>query len=703
MEDPLQGIPSLSLFPCNIPLPDGALKSTAGDDLESIHEVLKSMELQSPEKYLEQAKSVLDSYKAPFNPEFTSSLTGNDQQEADAADGKEIPRGRRPGLGRKKAQFTMNPNLSQPSLSSKPVRDEELSKDPKEFFAYFERREMAEKELRRLRGESVSDDIDFNVPRPERHRRPGLGLNRKTVTYKHLYPSSTLSQNDETVTPSQETLEEGLPSPVDHSSQPEAVVSHAEVDNELTGTGSIAESESKVSTLFDELLSRKDLDENGLSSLLLESLQIKPTIIDEIPIPVFRESRLSTRFRTALADIQNTGQTVGGKALAKDKQLANIPLRTFASSPPSTSPLAPISAFQKHIRRSNMSNDLFSALDLSPFRNSSYLEDDEQSNHLDTRIDLIASGSSEMKSMLPEIDDYAVDNLVSSEMITDQTEIDYDISVKDQLNVPEVSNLTRMSADADFGVDVGNEILKNMQVADVGKEAAPSLQVDANVESSSRIYSDCQTAGLDESDENVKVMPPNAETFIDDDSTEERMNEKDDKRDHISPAGGGSSYIAEAIPEQQTQNMEEPSEVQLNDKNTAEIPSAKVPTRRGRKRKEANVPLEVPLNDQAKEVPPEKARKKKEFSRRNSLAGAGTRWEEGKRKSCRIRSRPLEYWKGEKFLYGRVHESLATVIGLKYASPGQNAENRFNEKPKLKVKSYVSSEHEELVKRVSFY
>ncbi|CAH8382520.1 unnamed protein product [Eruca vesicaria subsp. sativa] len=64
-------------------------------------------------------------------------------------------------------------------------------------------------------------------------------------------------------------------------------------------------------------------------------------------------------------------------------------------------------------------------------------------------------------------------------------------------------------------------------------------------------------------------------------------------------------------------------------------------------------------------------REAKVFSRRNSLAGAGTKWENGVRRSTRIKSRPLEYWRGERFLYGRVHESLPTVIGMTYESPGK--------------------------------
>ncbi|CAK9257107.1 unnamed protein product, partial [Sphagnum jensenii] len=47
---------------------------------------------------------------------------------------------------------------------------------------------------------------------------------------------------------------------------------------------------------------------------------------------------------------------------------------------------------------------------------------------------------------------------------------------------------------------------------------------------------------------------------------------------------------------------------------------------------------------------------------------AGTRWQGGKRVSTRIKSKPLEWWKGERMLYGRVHASLPTLIGIKHLS-----------------------------------
>ncbi|GAV89378.1 hypothetical protein CFOL_v3_32795 [Cephalotus follicularis] len=89
---------------------------------------------------------------------------------------------------------------------------------------------------------------------------------------------------------------------------------------------------------------------------------------------------------------------------------------------------------------------------------------------------------------------------------------------------------------------------------------------------------------------------------------------------------------------------------------------------------------------------PHKERRRKELSRRQSLAAVGTHWKSGVRRSTRIKSRPLEFWKGERFLYGRIHQSLATVIGIKYESP-----TKENGQPALKVKSFVPDKYKKLV------
>ncbi|XP_047336910.1 centromere protein C isoform X2 [Impatiens glandulifera] len=84
-------------------------------------------------------------------------------------------------------------------------------------------------------------------------------------------------------------------------------------------------------------------------------------------------------------------------------------------------------------------------------------------------------------------------------------------------------------------------------------------------------------------------------------------------------------------------------------------------------------------------------RQRKKLSHRQSLADAGTSWTSGVRRSSRIKMRPLEYWKGERFLYGRVHESLTTVIGVKYMSP-----TKGEGKETLKVKPF-KDEYSKLV------
>lgn len=44
--------------------------------------------------------------------------------------------------------------------------------------------------------------------------------------------------------------------------------------------------------------------------------------------------------------------------------------------------------------------------------------------------------------------------------------------------------------------------------------------------------------------------------------------------------------------------------------------------------------------------------------------GAGLLWEHGVRRSTRIRTRPLEYWKGERLLYGRIHQSKYSLVWI---------------------------------------
>ncbi|KAK1576974.1 hypothetical protein Q3G72_017999 [Acer saccharum] len=143
------------------------------------------------------------------------------------------------------------------------------------------------------------------------------------------------------------------------------------------------------------------------------------------------------------------------------------------------------------------------------------------------------------------------------------------------------------------------------------------------------------------------------------------------------------SETADNDPEQHNENAQMSTKEPMNEQNKATSPHM------NRKRKE-------PLTEQNKATLPRNNRKRKEVSRRQSLAGFGTSWESGTRRSTRIKSRPLEYWRGERFLYGRVNNSLATVIGIKYESPGKE-----NGKPALKVKSFVSDQYQDLIEQAA--
>ncbi|WVZ69686.1 hypothetical protein U9M48_018434 [Paspalum notatum var. saurae] len=92
-----------------------------------------------------------------------------------------------------------------------------------------------------------------------------------------------------------------------------------------------------------------------------------------------------------------------------------------------------------------------------------------------------------------------------------------------------------------------------------------------------------------------------------------------------------------------------------------------------------------------------KRNKNKNLNRRKSLADAGLAWQSGVRRSTRIRSRPLEHWLGERFLYGRIHDTMATVIGIKAYSPGQDG------KKTLKVKSFVPEQYSDVVAESAKY
>ncbi|XP_050234170.1 centromere protein C isoform X2 [Mercurialis annua] len=154
---------------------------------------------------------------------------------------------------------------------------------------------------------------------------------------------------------------------------------------------------------------------------------------------------------------------------------------------------------------------------------------------------------------------------------------------------------------------------------------------------------------------------------------------------------GALERVEETALEQHNEGNQESSVLPMNEQSKAKLHS-------GRKRKRKNQePSVMPMNGQSKaKLHSYREHKRKASARRQSLADCGMSWDNGLRRSTRIKSRPLEFWKGERFLYGRIHGSLATVIGIKYASPGKD-------NGELKVKSFVSDEYKNLVEDAGLY
>ncbi|KQK08745.1 centromere protein C isoform X3 [Brachypodium distachyon] len=89
--------------------------------------------------------------------------------------------------------------------------------------------------------------------------------------------------------------------------------------------------------------------------------------------------------------------------------------------------------------------------------------------------------------------------------------------------------------------------------------------------------------------------------------------------------------------------------------------------------------------------------KTQELNGRKSLSAFGLAWESGVRRSSRIRSRPLQDWLGERFLYGRIHGTMSTVIGVKSYSPSHDG------KAALRVKSFVPDQYSDVVAEAGKY
>ncbi|XP_061980092.1 centromere protein C-like [Populus nigra] len=706
LEDPLQGYSGLSLFRRTL----GSLPKPPHDpdDLLSAHNLLKSLPVKNPDKLIEQARSILDATPEATNADLPNGVMPEDKSEVVAQKDAESPRARRPGLGRKRARFSLFPNASQPTVNLEPTLDIDSLKDPEQFFLAFERLEDAKREMAKQTGRVSIGSNQSRASMAPRHRRPGMPGRSRTAKYQHLYPTMS----------SQETFMEKILSPANPGSQQETF--SPDVASELSEStnlapeesglaGSMAKAEKRVDKLLDELLSRdyEELDGDGAFTLLRDCLQVKSLDLEKLSLP-------------ELLNVQKTSLNALGGNLPKPRivlsDIHNLPRRTitpmrqqiaensscsFGSPTPPKSPLALLALLRKRILQSNPPTDPFSVFDVdqSPEINGNTRPAHVAIGDSGTQIDKSlndnltspvsgSDGCPSRSSAEVENRDVGADNVIKDEN-SSQLGGDMDIQTKGPNAVEDmVEDMQHITVDKSLNdnlISLGpsSDVCCSKSSAEVesGNPGVDNGVIDDNL-SQLGGDADIQTNRPNELEDMVEDIQQKAlDSTQPDDTTMEFLNNAQDQFEQLSPAvvedhamdgcpetqGSGLEQTKDNCPEHQDETVEEPPVASLNKQAKAKSHTAK-------------------------------GRKNGSLSKRHSLAASGTSWETGLRRSTRIRSRPLEYWKGERFLYGRIHGSLATVIGIKYESPGNDKGKRA-----LKVKSYVSDEYKDLVELAALH
>ncbi|WOG91552.1 hypothetical protein DCAR_0310801 [Daucus carota subsp. sativus] len=610
------------------------------DDFDSVHNFLKLKGLNKNEELFDDAKAVLGSELA-----------------------------RRPGLGLKRARpsFCLRPDKG-PIVSLETTLDIDKLQDPDEFFSAFYRQEFAREEIERQTGGTMTGKNENNPPAKQRRRRPSLFGTK--ASYKHKY-SLAIPEDDGTIA-SQEISEQDNLNSSNFVSQ-EHYVASQEGELEQANLRPVSNSENVTGGILDELLSQdiEDLDGDGALKLLQEHLQIKPVDLDKClhdfsdagNIDIMDLEEEMPVKRKALLDIQNIVDGSIKENPASRKRLNRNESHSPMYSTLPKSPSAASSLFGEGKSSSKPFHVPFSAadLDLSPAKSPTHEHFNGQSDNLCTMNEPSVHGDFNLQADA-EAKNHACATPGSKPVMPGDSCSEKSASI----------DFTTRTEDSHDGLVDKNE---GNHVGEILNETVSSAQPDIGNAELARgsPETDLQAHGLTEFEKTI-------ENILQGDSTQPGADIADSATENLkisqSEIGNKEPFAAEGAFMDGCMSNAESGLEQQNKEHT-----------------------EISLNDRRKAARPRGSKKRKELSCRQSLAGAGTCWTSGVRRSNRNRTRPLEYWKGERFLRGRVHESLDTVIGIKCIatpSPGQKV-------PRFKVKSYVSDEHNELVQSLALH
>ncbi|KAH6782133.1 centromere protein C [Perilla frutescens var. frutescens] len=680
--DPLTGVSGLSLFPRTIRASADAPVPDAPKDLDSIHNIMKSTELRSPEKLMSESKKIVDGGTDILSNFYSYAESVSITNEF-AAKVKDRPQERRPGLGiaRKRVPFSLRTTISHPSLNLEPTLDINHLEDPDLFFDAYERNENAKKEIQKQLGGN-KDNIDLYKPsNKERRRRPGiLG---KSYHYKHHY-SSTASENDDMCISSQETaVYQRIPSPPKDESQESLMIRDPNIDADLE-EAELAEStkkaESQVNDMLEELLScnYEDLEGEGALNILQERFKINTLDMEnrycltELPdvgrtnILTSSGSRKKPRKSSVVLDsvLKNLN-----KKPQMEQELVENPVDFVSSPTPPRCPFGSMSLLKKKIFQPNPLRDSFSPedFDLCVHANSSSAQPKDK---------LIGQFSA------PK--DLGMCNELESNVEFGYTEpVLSDIDSQEVMGkadkMPDQSRSENASMQRESGSSRANAIVG--QVATL-KDLGSCNELESHVELG---YTKPSLFDMDSHDVMGKAdkMPEQSRS-----ENASMQRESGSSRANDSPAQPKDKLVGQVdAPKDLDMFSEMESNVEFDSTTPpfCNLETHKIIGNAGGlpeqfEDENACIPSMDAITTQNEESD-------NIGNAMNTNGKAGTSFETGVRRSKRVKMRPLEYWKGERFLYGRIDNSLK-LIGVKYFSPGKSNED-------LKVKPYILSDKPE--------
>ncbi|KAG9455204.1 hypothetical protein H6P81_008108 [Aristolochia fimbriata] len=787
MKDPFSQWNTFSLLPKTF---RSFKKSMAADhqELGPLQNLLSSMKSEDQMKLIEQAATILNSNLDFSNHDVTSQILSNDQVST-TTDNQ--PKRERLGLGHKRARFSLMHSKSEPVTQADPKAVLDQLEDPDEYFAALERIEFAEKEKKRLRGDTGNEPTQ---PNRERIRRPGLNLGRKS-SYRHVYPKFTSNAENldhplgsksegDVLSPSKATLN----SVSEATDKPAGSWERDTQDDPLDALGKDPEldKENKSGSSLSEVLNVcRDLDDSQTLKLLQERFGLQSLGLDKQKVPeldaspssghktfqgALRSPKLAASVRQPLTASTDTLDLVSARQKSVEKLI-----RPSTGSSPVRRPQSLVSASGAHISLIVTETDPVSLHNTVARTSQSHFSSDKgihTSSSPPVCVDKTCDGGSSFLLKTPnektneKVISHSIDRTennpstvsithakptpmsekrmgLNSRMHTSGNEAgslrNFDFDSEALVRQQSSSQVDMLTGDSSTEFEKAREcnsgsisyakpspsmsekrtsLNSRMQTSEneagnirncdfdsqarVGQQSSSQVDMlsgDSSIESEkAREYNSgsirhanptpsmsekrmslngrMQTSGNEagsirnrdfDSEALVGQQSSNEVDMLTGDSSIESEKARD--KSH------GRLVAEEVIQDFTIESVHEGSQFDKRSSTTTSHPMDENAEKTNLVPEQINQELEIQIPPSTsgrkarRKVPSSKPRKKECQSKFSlALAGAGTSWEGGTRRSTRVRSKPLQWWKGEQFLYGRVHGSLVTVIGAKYVT-----------------------------------